>query len=264
MFTGKRIVIKLGTSTLTHPSGNINYHRMEQIVRAISDAKAVGNEIIIVTSAAISVGTSKMRLAKRPTELKYKMAVAAIGQVRLMHVYDSLFSEYNHSVAQILLTGDDVEDPADRENLSNTFETLLSMSVIPVVNENDSISGAEIESGRHRILGDNDNLSAIVARLVHADMLILVSDIDGLYTRDPRKDAGATLLTEVNEFTPNLEEMAGGTGSYFATGGMSTKLEAARIALASGFEMYIINGNDINNLYDVFEGIPTGTVFRKG
>lgn len=263
MLKGKRIVIKLGTSTLTHPNGTLNYHKMEQIARMVADAKGAGNEVIIVTSAAISAGTSSMGLKERPKELRYKMAVAAVGQVRLMHVYDSLFSQVNCHVGQILLTGDNVADPEDRFYLKNTFESLLSMGVIPVVNENDSISSAEIESGRHKVLGDNDTLSAIVAKLTDADILILVSDIDGLYDCDPRKNSDALLISEVNELSPEIESMAGSAGSTHGTGGMTTKLEAARIALDVGFWMYIINGDNIENLYDVLEGRKTGTVFRR-
>lgn len=261
MIKDKRIVIKLGTSTLTHASGRLNYHRMEKIVRAISDIQGAGNEIIIVTSAAISVGTAKMGLSERPKELKYKMAIAAVGQARIMHIYDTLFSEYNRTVAQILLTGDNVEDETDSKYLSDTFQALLSMGVIPIVNENDSVSSAEIESGHHKVLGDNDTLSAIVARLCHADLLILMSDIDGLYDSDPRKDPEAKLIHEVDEITPEIEAMAGGAGTLRGTGGMATKIAAARIALDSGFEMVITNSENVENLYDIADGKPVGTRF---
>ena len=261
MIRDKRIVIKLGTSTLTHPTGKLNYHRMEQIVRAIADIQGAGNDVIIVTSAAISVGTAKMGLAERPKELKYKMAIAAVGQARIMHIYDTLFSEYNRTVAQILLTGDNVEDETDSRSLSDTFQALLSMGVIPIVNENDSVSSAEIESGRHKVLGDNDTLSAIVARLCGADMLVLMSDIDGLYDSDPRRNPDAKLIHEVHEITPGIQAMAGGAGTVHGTGGMATKIAAAKIALESGFEMVIANSNNVENLYSIAEGRSVGTRF---
>ena len=261
MIKDKRIVVKLGTSTLTHSSGKLNLHRMEKLVRAIADIQGAGNEIIIVTSAAISVGTAKLGLPERPKELKFKMATAAVGQARIMHTYDTLFSEYNRTVAQILLTGDNVEDETDSKYLKNTFEALLSMGVIPIVNENDSVSSVEIESGHHKVLGDNDTLSAIVARLCEADLLILMTDIDGLYDSDPRKNPDAKLISRVHEITPDIEAMAGGAGSVHGTGGMATKIAAAKIALDAGFEMVITNSENVENLYDIVEGKPVGTRF---
>lgn len=261
MIKDKRIVVKLGTSTLTHSSGKLNLHRMEKLVRAIADIQGAGNEIIIVTSAAISVGTAKLGLPERPKELKFKMATAAVGQARIMHIYDTLFSEYNRTVAQILLTGDNVEDETDSKYLKNTFEALLSMGVIPIVNENDSVSSVEIESGHHKVLGDNDTLSAIVARLCEADLLILMTDIDGLYDSDPRKNPEAKLISRVHEITPDIEAMAGGAGSVHGTGGMATKIAAAKIALDAGFEMVITNSENVENLYDIVEGKPVGTRF---
>ncbi len=261
MIKDKRIVVKLGTSTLTHSSGKLNLHRMEKLVRAIADIQGAGNEIIIVTSAAISVGTAKLGLPERPKELKFKMATAAVGQARIMHIYDTLFSEYNRTVAQILLTGDNVEDETDSKYLKNTFEALLSMGVIPIVNENDSVSSVEIESGHHKVLGDNDTLSAIVARLCEADLLILMTDIDGLYDSDPRKNPDAKLISRVHEITPDIEAMAGGAGSVHGTGGMATKIAAAKIALDAGFEMVITNSENVENLYDIVEGKHVGTRF---
>ena len=263
MINNKRIVIKLGTSTLTHPSGKLNYQRMEKIVRAISDIQGAGNEVIVVTSAAISVGTAKMGLSERPRELKYKMAIAAIGQARIMHIYDTLFSEYNRTVAQILLTGDNVDNATDSQYLSNTFEALLSMGVIPIVNENDSVSSVEIESGHHKVLGDNDTLSAIVASLCRADLLILMSDIDGLYDSNPRTSENARLISEVNEITPEIMAMAGGAGTEHGTGGMATKISAAQIALRAGIEMVIINSDNIENLYDAVDKKAVGTRFKS-
>ncbi|MBQ7175167.1 MAG: glutamate 5-kinase [Lachnospiraceae bacterium] len=259
----KRIVVKLGTSTLTHPSGRLNLRKMEKIVRALADLQGKGNDIILVTSAAISAGTAKMRLSERPSELRMKMAIAAVGQARLMHIYDTLFSEYNRTVAQILLSGDNVDDEAKEKNLSNTFEALLEMGVIPIVNENDSVSSAEIEVGHHKILGDNDTLSAIVARLTHADLLILMSDIEGLYSADPRQNPDARLLHEVHELSPAIMQMAGGAGTLRGTGGMQTKLAAARIAMDAGFDMVITNNKRVENLYDIVEGKPVGTRFTK-
>lgn len=262
MVKGKRIVVKLGTSTLTHESGKLNLQKMEKIVRALADIQGAGNEVIVVTSAAISVGTAKMGLPERPKELKYKMAIAAVGQARIMHIYDNLFSEYNRTVAQILLTGANVEDEVSAQHLSNTFLALLEMGVIPIVNENDSVSSAEIESGHKKILGDNDTLSAIVARLTNADLLILMSDIDGLYDSDPRKNPDAKLLSEVSELTPEILEMAGGAGSAHGTGGMTTKLTAAKIAMEAGFDMVITNSSNVDNLYDIVDGKRVGTLFR--
>ena len=259
----KRIVVKLGTSTLTHPSGRLNLRKMEKIVRALADLQGKGNDIILVTSAAISAGTAKMRLSERPSELRMKMAIAAVGQARLMHIYDTLFSEYNRTVAQILLSGDNVDDEAKEKNLSNTFEALLEMGVIPIVNENDSVSSAEIEVGHHKILGDNDTLSAIVARLTHADLLILMSDIEGLYNADPRQNPDARLLHEVHELSPAIMQMAGGAGTLRGTGGMQTKLAAARIAMDVGFDMVITNNKRVENLYDIVEGKPVGTRFTQ-
>ena len=223
----QRIVVKVGTSTLTHNSGALDLWSMEHLVRTLADLQGMGHEVILVSSGAIAVGTAKLGLSERPKELRMKQAAAAVGQCRMMHIYDKFFSEYNRSMAQILLTGDDVEDPERAEHLSNTFSALLEMGVIPVVNENDSVSSAEIETGRHKVLGDNDTLSAIVAELCRADLLVLLSDIDGLYDADPKTHPEAKLLHQVTELTPEILEMAGGAGSWRGTGGMATKLSAA-------------------------------------
>ena len=227
----QRIVVKVGTSTLTHDSGNLDLRSMEHLVRTLSDLSGMGHEIILVTSGAIAVGTAKLGLSERPRELRMKQATAAVGQCRMMHLYDKLFSEYNRSMAQILLTGDDVEEEDRAEHLRGTFSALMEMGVIPVVNENDSVSSAEIETGHHKVLGDNDTLSAIVAKLCKADLLVLLSDIDGLYDADPKTHPNAKLLHHVEELTPEIYEMAGGAGSWRGTGGMATKLAAARIAM---------------------------------
>ena len=200
----QRIVVKVGTSTLTHNSGALDLWSMEHLVRTLADLQGMGHEVILVSSGAIAVGTAKLGLSERPKELRMKQAAAAVGQCRMMHIYDKFFSEYNRSMAQILLTGDDVEDPERAEHLSNTFSALLEMGVIPVVNENDSVSSAEIETGRHKVLGDNDTLSAIVAELCRADLLVLLSDIDGLYDADPKTHPEAKLLHQVTELTPEI------------------------------------------------------------
>ena len=256
-----RIVVKVATSTLTHDNGAMNLRKMEELIRVLADLQGYGHEIILVTSGAIAVGTRKLSLPARPTELKMKQAAAAVGQCSMMHIYDKLFSEYNRPVAQILLTGDDVEHPIRAEHLHNTFEALLSMHIIPIVNENDSVSSAEIETGRHKVLGDNDTLSAIVAKLCHADQLILISDIDGLYERDPHTDPNAKLIHTVPELTPEILEMAGGAGTAFGTGGMATKLSAARIAMESGCDMIITNGERMEDLYGIVNGKDIGTRF---
>ena len=257
----QRIVVKVGTSTLTHDSGSLNLRSMEHLVRALADLHGCGNEIIPVTSGAIAVGTARLGLSERPRELRMKQAAAAVGQCRMMHIYDKLFGEYNRSVAQILLTGDDVENPDRAEHLRSTFSALLEMGVIPVVNENDSVSSAEIETGHHKVLGDNDTLSAIVAALCQADLLVLLSDIDGLYDADPRTHPDAKRFHQVKDLTPEILEMAGGAGTWRGTGGMATKLSAARIAMESGCDMVITNGARPEDLYGIVEGQDIGTRF---
>ena len=257
----QRIVVKVGTSTLTHDSGSLNLRSMEHLVRALADLHGCGNEIILVTSGAIAVGTARLGLSERPRELRMKQAAAAVGQCRMMHIYDKLFGEYNRSVAQILLTGDDVENPDRAEHLRSTFSALLEMGVIPVVTENDSVSSAEIETGHHKVLGDNDTLSAIVAALCQADLLVLLSDIDGLYDADPRTHPDAKRFHQVKDLTPEILEMAGGAGTWRGTGGMATKLSAARIAMESGCDMVITNGARPEDLYGIVEGQDIGTRF---
>lgn len=258
-----RIVVKVGTSTLTHDTGSANLKSIEQLVRVLADLQNFGHQVILVTSGAIAVGTSKMNLAERPKELKFKQAAAAVGQCQLMHFYDKFFEEYNRSVAQILLTDGDVADPVRAEHLSGTFEALMEMGIIPIVNENDSVSSAEIETGAQKVLGDNDTLSAIVAKLCKADMLVLMSDIDGLYDKDPHNNKDAKLIHEVKELTPEILKMAGGEGTWRGTGGMVTKLSAAKIATEAGCDMVITNGIRPADLYDIVEGKPVGTRFLK-
>ena len=216
-----RVVVKVGTSTLTHDTGRLNLHNMEHLARTLSDLEGMGHEIVLVSSGAIAIGTAKLGLPERPTELRDKQAVAAVGQCMMMHLYDKLFGEYNRVVAQILLTGEDVDAPVRAGHLRNTFASLLERGVIPVVNENDSVSSAEIETGQCKVLGDNDTLSAMVARLCGADLLVLLSDIDGLYNADPRKDPEAKLIHLVTKVTPELRAAAGGAGSWGRTAAMS-------------------------------------------
>ena len=257
----QRIVVKVGTSTLTHDTGALNLQSMERLIRVLSDLSGYGHEVILVSSGAIAVGTARLSLPERPKELRMKQAAAAVGQCRIMHIYDKLFSEYNRSVAQILLTGEDVDDPVRAEHLSNTFTSLLEMGVIPVVNENDSVSSAEIETGHHKVLGDNDTLSAIVAKLCRADLLILLSDINGLYEADPHDHPEAKLIHRVAELTPEIIRMAGGAGSWRGTGGMATKMSAAEIAMGAGCDMVITNGARMEDIYDIVAGKDVGTRF---
>ena len=249
-----RLVVKVGTSTVTRETGRMNLHNMERLARTLADLAGMGHEVILVSSGAIGVGTVKLRLPERPTQLRMKQAAAAVGQCTMMHIYDKLFAEYNRVVAQILLSGEDVDSPVRAEHLRNTFQSLLELGVIPVVNENDSVSSAEIETGRCKVLGDNDTLSAMVARLVGADLLVLLSDIDGLYDADPRRNPEAHLIPMVAEITPDLRRMAGGAGTWRGTGGMATKLNAAQLATQAGVEMVIANGSRIEALYDIVEG----------
>ena len=259
-----RIVVKVGTSSLTHDTGRLNLHNMERLARTLSDLEGMGHEIVLVSSGAIGVGTTKLGLKERPRELRMKQAAAAVGQCAIMHLYDKLFGEYNRMVAQILLTGEDVDAPVRAEHLRNTFESLLELGVIPVVNENDSVSSAEIETGKCKVLGDNDTLSAIVARLVKADLLVLLSDIDGLYDADPHSNPDAKLIHHVDAVTPELRAMAGGAGTWRGTGGMQTKLNAAEIAMSAGVDMVITNGAQVEDLYGIVAGEDIGTRFSSG
>ena len=260
-FQKQRIVVKVGTSTITHPSGAPNLRSIERLARTLSDLQGMGNEMILVSSGAIAVGTHKLGLAERPRELRFKQAAAAAGQCRLMYTYDKFFSEYNHTVGQILLTDEDVQIAERAAHLEATFFALLEMGVIPIVNENDSVSSAEIETGQHKVLGDNDTLSAIVAKLCRADLLVLLSDIDGLYDADPRSHPDARLLHRVTALTEEIRQMAGGAGSWRGTGGMATKLSAAKIVMDAGCDMVITNGARMEDLYGIAEGQDIGTRF---
>ena len=250
-----RICIKVGTSTLAHASGHLNIRQVERLCKVLSDLKNAGNEVILVSSGAIGMGVGKLGLGARPADMPTKQAAAAVGQCELMYIYDKLFSEYNHTVAQILLTGADIENQQRRENFCNTLFRLLELGVLPIVNENDSVVTDEIG------IGDNDTLAAIVAVHAKADLLVLLSDIDGLYTTDPHKDPEAKLIGLVPELTPEILALADGKGSELATGGMTTKLSAAQIVTEQGCDMIITNGQSPNALYDILEGKPVGTRF---
>lgn len=252
-----RIVVKVGTSTLAHSTGRLNIRHTEELVKVLSDLKNAGHEVILVSSGAIGMGVGKLSLSARPTDMSSKQACAAVGQCELMYTYDRLFSAYDHTVAQILLTGVDIEHASRRENIQNTLTRLLELGALPIINENDTVATDEI------VIGDNDTLAAIVARSVHADMLILLSDIDGLYTADPHTHPEATLLHHVAGIDDHIREIAGISSSTQGTGGMVTKLHAADICLGCGSKMVIANGNNPGNLYDILEGKAVGTTFSE-
>jgi glutamate 5-kinase len=260
MKTNERIVIKIGTSTLTYENGKANLRRIEQLCKVISDLQNMGKEIIVVSSGALSVGVGKMNIDRSRHTLKERQALAAVGQCELMFIYDKLFGEYNHTIAQILLIKTSVESQERRENILNTINTLLAMGVIPIINENDTVATDELEGEN---FGDNDMLSAIVARLVSADGLIILTDIDGLYDKNPRKFADAKLIPVVDEITDDIRAIAGGTGSNRGTGGMATKISAANYCMQSGIACRVINGSKPDVLYDVFDGKDVGTLFCK-
>lgn len=254
----KRIVVKVGSSTLTHESGLLNIRRVETLVKVLADLKNSGRQVILVSSGAMAVGVGKLGLTQKPADMPGKQAVAAVGQCELMYTYDKLFTEYNHIVSQVLLTGGDVDSETRSQNVQNTFARLLKMGVIPIVNENDTVSTEEIE------IGDNDTLSALVAVMAKADLLILMSDIDGLYDADPRINPQAKLRSVVQEITPEIEASATGAGSARGTGGMYTKLRAAQIVTKAGIQMVIMNGQRPNDLYDLLDGQEIGTLFTAG
>jgi glutamate 5-kinase len=254
----QRIVIKLGTSTLAHKTGKLNIRRMTNLVRVISDLHNSGREIIMVSSGAVGLGAGKLGLPEKPRDTKTKQAVAAIGQCELMHVYDDMFAKYSVTVAQILLTKTIINNPNHCENFMNTVEKLVNMDVIPIVNENDTIAIDELELE----IGENDSLSALVAELSGADLLLILSDIDALYDDDPRSNPDAKPIPLVEEITPEIEAMAGGAGTSLGTGGMSTKITAAKIATNAGIDMVIMNGRDPEKLYDLFEDKEIGTLFK--
>ena len=251
-----RIVIKIGTSTLAHPTGHLNIRRVEQLCKIMSDIKNAGHELILVSSGAIGMGVGKLGLRERPKDIPSKQAAAAVGQCELMYTYDKLFSEYHHTVAQLLITGDDTTNDTRRFNFTNTLNRLLELGALPVINENDTVATDEITS-----IGDNDTLAAIVTCCIHADLLVLLSDIDGLYTANPHTHPDAKLIPLVEDITPEVMALADGAGSALGTGGMSTKLRAARMVTSSGADMVIANGAHPELLYDIAEGRAAGTRF---
>ena len=252
----QRIVVKVGTSTLLRPGGGANLRRMDGLARVLSDLKNMGHEVILVSSGAIGIGAGKLGMKERPSELRRKQAAAAVGQCEIMHLYDKFFGEYGQTVAQILLTAYDVDHPERFENFRNTMHRLLELKALPIINENDTVATDELG------IGDNDTLGAIVAVSMEADLLILLSDIDGLYTADPHSHPEATLISDIPTLTPEILALAGGAGSHLGTGGMSTKLHAAAICTEAGCDMVIANGASPSVLYDIAEGKPVGSRFR--
>lgn len=251
-----RIVFKVGTSTLAHASGRLNVRRVEKLAKVLSDLKNAGHEVILVSSGAIGMGAGKLNLSARPSDIPTKQAAAAVGQCELMYVYDKLFSEYHHNVAQMLLTADDFEDETRRGNLSNTLARLLQLGALPIINENDTVATAELG------IGDNDTLSALVAVEAGADLLVILSDIEGLYTADPHRDPDARLITEVRGISDEIVSLGDGTSSGLGTGGMKTKLAAAKLVTERGIDMIICNGTDPELLYDICDGKQVGTRFK--
>ena len=257
-----RVVVKVGTSTLAHTGGRLNIRRVELLCKVLSDIKNAGHQVILVTSGAIGLGVGKLGVPGRPADMPGKQAAAAVGQCELMYTYDKLFSEYNHIVAQLLLTAEDIHHPRRSSYVHDNLERLLEWGALPIINENDAVAIDEI--GIHTTIGENDSLSAIVATLIKADLLILLSDIDGLYTADPKCDPNARLIPVVDAITPEILALAGGAGSCLGTGGMATKLRAAQIAAEAGIDMIITNGEKPECLYDIFDGKAVGTRFLGG
>ena len=250
-----KVVIKIGTSTLTYQNGCVNIRRIESLCKIVSDLMNAGNQVILVSSGAIGMGVGKLNLKERPKDIAGKQAAAAVGQCELMYIYDKEFGEHNRTVAQILLTAPDLKCEDRHKKFENTVNRLLEFGVLPIINENDTVATEEIE------FGDNDTLAALVAEGVSADLLILLSDIDGLYTGDPKKDQNAKLIPEVREITPEIEALGGGAGSGLGTGGMVTKLRAAKIATEAGCDMIIANGAYPELLYKIADGESVGTKF---
>ena len=250
-----KITVKVGTSTLTHKTGRLNIRRVEELCKVLSDVKNAGHDIVLVSSGAIGMGVGKLNMADKPQDMPTKQATAAVGQCELMYVYDNLFQEYNHTVGQILITGEDLADSVRHENFTNTLNRLLELGALPIINENDTIATSEIA------VGDNDTLGALVAASVKSDLFIVLTDIDGLYTADPRRDPNAQLISEVTEITEEMLQGAGGQGSSLGTGGMATKLSAAKIAMDAGVDMIIVNGSSPEIIYDAVDGRSVGTRF---
>ncbi len=256
----QRIVVKVGTSTLTHDNGKMNLIRMDRLALALSELMNENREVVLVSSGAIGVGMGKFNFRRRPMGMGMKQALAAVGQCELMNIYSRLFATYNHMVAQILLTKTDVNDEMKRENVMNTFKSLLEFGVLPIVNENDSVSVDEIKS--LMMFGDNDTLSAVVSKLISADLLIILSDIDGLYEANPRENKECKLISVVEDLD-TVRECAGGSGTNRGTGGMVTKIDAAEIATGAGVNMVIANGDDPMAILNILKGEEIGTLFLK-
>lgn len=252
------LVVKVGTSTLTYENGKVNLRRLERLCRTLSDLQNAGRKLVLVSSGAIGVGMGKLGLHDRPAETEKKQALAAVGQCELMFIYDKFFGEYSRTVAQVLLTGDVIDDDRSRRNVENTFEELLNMGILPIVNENDTVAVDELV-GSH--IGDNDTLSAIVAKLTRADLLILLTDIDGLYTANPRTDPDAKRIPYLREVTEEVEALAGGAGTNRGTGGMATKVRAAKLVNENGIPCCVMSGANPETLYRLFDGEQIGTVF---
>ena len=250
-----RIVVKIGTSTLAYATGQLNIRRVEELCKTMSDIRNAGHELILVSSGAIGMGVGKLGLRTRPRDIPTKQAAAAVGQCELMYIYDKLFSEYHHTVAQLLITADNLSNETRHANFTNTLNQLLELGAVPVINENDTVATDEI------VIGDNDTLAAMVAESVEADLLVLLSDIDGLYTADPHADPTAKLLPVVHRVDDGIRALAGVSSTDQGTGGMVTKLRAAEICLNCGCEMVIANGSEPTLLYDIVEGKPVGTRF---
>ena len=257
-----RIVVKVGTSTLAHATGRLNIQRMERLCRVLSDLKNAGHEIILVSTGAIGMGVGKLNLPGRPADMPSKQAAAAVGQCELMYTYDKQFTEYSHTVAQLLLTGEDIKSEQRSRNVRNTLSRLLELGALPIINENDAVATDEI--GVENTIGENDSLSAIVAAAIGADLLVLLSDIDGLYDKDPRRHPDARLIPTVERVDDELFTLAEDSSTGLGTGGMITKLRAAAIATEAGCEMVIANGSKPEVLYDIAAGRPAGTRFLTG
>ena len=251
----RRLVVKVGTSTLTHESGKLNLRRMDHLARVLADLRNQGIEVILVSSGAIGVGVGKLKLPAKPHDIGGRQACAAVGQCELMYIYDKLFGEYGHTTGQVLLTRDCVDDKLRLYNIRNAFERLIDLGVLPIVNENDTVATEEIE------FGDNDTLSAIVAKTVNADALVILTDIDGLHTENPKTNPDAGLIHVVEKIDGHTREIAGGAGSSRGTGGMYTKIIAAEIATGAGVTTAIIDGSQPENLYALLSGEEIGTIF---
>lgn len=251
-----RIVVKVGTSTLTYDTGKINIRRMSKLAQVLSDLKNGGKEVVLVTSGAIGVGVGKLGLKERPQDTPGRQAAATVGQCELMFLYDKFFSEYGNIIGQLLVTRSDFENDERHTNLHNSFMKLFEYGAIPVVNENDSVAVEEI------VFGDNDSLSAHVAKIVDADLLVILTDIDGLFSANPREDENAVLIHNVDKIDAEILALAGGSGTSRGTGGMITKLHAAQIATEAGIDTVVMNGSDPEELYKLLDGRQTGTLFR--